>query len=109
MTREEAIKRLKEYAQYFYGIWHDEEEDTKAFDMAIEALSNNITETANDVIESADDVIDGDCDFWIDLKNKKLHIIKPKEEKEQPTIPMFKESEEAYKAWTGEEMGGDGE
>lgn len=25
------------------------------------------------------------------------------------TIPMFKESEEAYKAWTGEEMGGDGE
>jgi len=39
MTREEAIKRLKEYAQYSYGIWHDDEEDTKAFDMAIEALS----------------------------------------------------------------------
>ncbi len=39
MTREEAIKRLKEYAQYSYGIWHDNEEDAKAFDMAVEALS----------------------------------------------------------------------
>lgn len=38
MTREEAIRRLKEYAQYSYGIWHDDEEDTKAFDMAIETL-----------------------------------------------------------------------
>ena len=27
--------------------------------------------------------------------------------KEQPTIPMFAESAEAYKAWTGEEMGKD--
>lgn len=42
MTREDAIKRLKEYAQYAYGIWHNEEEDTKAFDMAIEALSQPI-------------------------------------------------------------------
>ncbi len=39
MTREEAIQRLKEYAQYSYGIWHNDEEDTKAFDVAIEALS----------------------------------------------------------------------
>lgn len=38
MTREEAIMLLKEYAQYSYGIWHNDEEDTKAFDMAIEAL-----------------------------------------------------------------------
>lgn len=38
MTREEAIKRLKEYAPFSYGIWHNDEEDTKAFDMAIEAL-----------------------------------------------------------------------
>ena len=38
MNREEAIRRLKEYAQYSYGIWHDYEEDAKAFDMAIEAL-----------------------------------------------------------------------
>ena len=38
MTREEAIKRLREYEQYAYGIWHNEEEDTKAFGMAIEAL-----------------------------------------------------------------------
>lgn len=46
MTREEAIKRLKEYAAYSYGIWHDEEEDTKAFDMAIEALSAERTSTS---------------------------------------------------------------
>ena len=39
MTREEAIKRLSEYAQYSYGIWHNDEEDTKAFEIAIEALS----------------------------------------------------------------------
>ena len=39
MTREEAIKRLKEYAQYSYGIWHNDEEDTEAFNMAIESLS----------------------------------------------------------------------
>ena len=38
MTREEAIKRLREYAQYSYGIWHNDEEDAKAFEMAIEAL-----------------------------------------------------------------------
>ena len=42
MTREEAIKRLKEYAQYSYGIWHNDEEDTKAFDMAIEALQTDL-------------------------------------------------------------------
>ena len=44
MTREEAIKRLREYAQYSYGIWHNDEEDTKAFDMAIEALQREEAE-----------------------------------------------------------------
>ena len=39
MTKEEAIKRLKEYAKYSYCIWHNDEEDIKAFDIAIEALS----------------------------------------------------------------------
>lgn len=38
MTREEAIKRLKEYSQYAYGIYHNEQKDEEAFDMAIEAL-----------------------------------------------------------------------
>lgn len=38
MNREEAIKRLVEYAQYSYGIWHNGEEDYKAFYMATEAL-----------------------------------------------------------------------
>lgn len=42
MTREEAIKRLKEYAKYSYGIWHNDEEDPKAFDMAIEVLQAEI-------------------------------------------------------------------
>lgn len=41
MTREDAIKRLREYAQYSYGIWHNDEEDAKAFDMAIEALQTD--------------------------------------------------------------------
>lgn len=38
MTREEAIKRLKEYAQYSYGVYHNGQNDEEAFDMAIEAL-----------------------------------------------------------------------
>ena len=38
MTREEAIKRLREYSQYAYGIYHNEQKDEEAFDMAIEAL-----------------------------------------------------------------------
>lgn len=40
MKREEAIKLLKEYAQYSYGIWHNCEKDTTAFDMAIRALED---------------------------------------------------------------------
>lgn len=43
MTREEAIKRLKEYAQYSYGIYHNGEEDEIAFDMAIKALEQEET------------------------------------------------------------------
>ena len=38
MTRKEAIKRLRIYAKYSYGIYHNGEEDGIAFDMAIEAL-----------------------------------------------------------------------
>lgn len=38
MTRAEAIKRLKEYSQYAYGIYHNEQKDEEAFNMAIEAL-----------------------------------------------------------------------
>lgn len=40
MTREEAIQRLKEYSQYAYGIYHNEQKDEEAFDMAIEALKD---------------------------------------------------------------------
>ena len=39
MTREEAIQRLKEYSQYAHGIYHNEQKDEEAFDMATEALS----------------------------------------------------------------------
>lgn len=38
MTREEAIKRLREYSQYAYGVYHNEQKDEEAFNMAIEAL-----------------------------------------------------------------------
>lgn len=55
MTRDEAIKRLKEYAQYSYGIWHNNEEDTKAFDMAIDALQ------AEPVVRCKD------CRWWDDM------------------------------------------
>lgn len=51
MTREEAIKRLMEYEAYAYGIWHNEEKDTKAFDMAIEALSAEAVDVAHDIPE----------------------------------------------------------
>lgn len=61
MTREDAIKRLKEYAQYSYGIWHNDEEDTKAFDMAIEALSKPIVDiTQRDLCA---DISCTDCPF----------------------------------------------
>ena len=62
MTKEEAIKILKEERWYMSRY---SEEYKEAYDMAIEALQEQTT----------------------------------------PTIPTFKESAEAYKAWTGEEMG----
>ena len=39
MTAEDAIKILKEYSYYAYGIFHNEQKDEEAYDMAIEALS----------------------------------------------------------------------
>ena len=42
MTREEAIKRLKEYSQYAYGIYHNGQKDEEAFDMAIESLQGDM-------------------------------------------------------------------
>ena len=47
MTREKAIKILKDYSQYSYGIYHNNEEDTQAFDMAIEALDRQKGEWAD--------------------------------------------------------------
>ena len=44
MTAEDAIKILKEYSQYAYGIFHNEQDDEEAFDMAIEALSADAVE-----------------------------------------------------------------
>ena len=61
MTREEAIKRLKEYAQYSYGIWHNDEEDTKAFDMAIEALQAEYIIPSGEVVFTIEVVLCKDC------------------------------------------------
>ena len=57
MTREEAIKRLKEYAQYSYGIYHNGEEDGIAFDIAIEALEQE------PIIHCKD------CKYWHEWEN----------------------------------------
>ena len=55
MTREEAIRVLRNIAFQFGSVMRVD--NITAIDMAIEALSNNITESTNDVIESDDDVI----------------------------------------------------
>lgn len=57
MTREQAIKRLKEYAQYSYGIYHNGEEDGIAFDMAIETLEQE------PIIHCKD------CKYWHEWEN----------------------------------------
>lgn len=68
----------------------------------IEKAKRSLIESTN--IETSEDEMKVIDDFlfrcwqmgWLD-----------KYDTEQPqTIPTFKESEEAYKAWTGEEMGG---
>ena len=63
MTREEAIKRLKEYAQYSYGIWHNDEEDTKAFDMAIEALQADAVQGYAEWLEKI--IVDAETLEWL--------------------------------------------
>lgn len=51
MTRKEAMFLLNNLRSVAEG------KEDEAIDMAIEALSNNITESLNDVVESQNDVI----------------------------------------------------
>lgn len=57
MTREEAIKILKAISVYECYPKSASEETKEAIDMAIEALSNNITESPNGAIKPSNDVI----------------------------------------------------
>lgn len=72
MTREEAIKVLRDYSQYSYGIWHNDEEDTKAFDMAIEALSadavSSYTEWLEKIIVDNEGANEWLCEDTLDLE-----------------------------------------
>ena len=58
MTREEAIKILKAIRVYECYPKSASEETKEALDMAIEALSNNITESPNEAIKRQNDAID---------------------------------------------------
>ena len=68
MTREEAIKILKAIRIYECYPKSASEETKEAIDMAIEALSNNITESPNEAIKRQNDAIDmvrcKDCRWW---------------------------------------------
>lgn len=79
MTREEAIERIV----FLKGVYSVDTET--ALDMAIEALqADTVSREVYDKRTQADEEI-------IDSYRKEFQ--------------MFAESEEAYKAWTGEEMG----
>lgn len=89
MTREEAImwiKTLQEDAIF---------EVNEALLLAIEALSAD-TVSREEAIQA--------IDKCRERKNKEIEQLR-EFYSQKPTIPMFKEAEEAYKAWTGEEMG----
>lgn len=104
MTSKEAIRVLEDNRPSV--IFEDKDaqkrmaELCKAIDMAIEALKANNVETDNIVRISV-----------ADRKKDKVILYDAFGENEYypkqatPTIPCFTESAEAYKAWTGEEMG----
>lgn len=68
MTREEAREILTHNWTRVDNPNYSESELDEAFFMAIEALSNNITESPNDVVESKNDVIEvvlcKDCKWY---------------------------------------------
>ena len=123
MTREEAIewlKTMKDTIELYNDLSKSYTFDKfpQAIDMAISALCDlskkmpNIPDEPSDLISRADaiDAVCGDC--TIERKDKcktdgycyevKNLMALPSAE---PSIPMFAESAEAYKEWTGEDIG----
>lgn len=115
MTREEAIlwMQILKHAQINWVGEQAEDEDLiarceeaeqEAFDMAIEALSE--VQKHEETFEWCHDCKEYDtenycCHRWSKVIRNTVEELK----EEPPTIPCFTESAEAYKAWTGEEMG----
>ena len=103
MTREEAIKIIDCYDIGFYDLSGEKIPADKladAFDMAIEALTVYDKLTCKTCADKTLCIMSAPDGQWKACKD-----YRPKAE--PPTIPMLAESAEAYKAWTGEEMGGD--
>ena len=92
MTREEAIERLNIHKSTSVFV----DSIAEAIDMAIEALQADVV--------SREEAIQA-IDRCRERKNKEIEQLR-EFYSQKPTIPMFAESEEAYKAWTGEEMSG---
>lgn len=129
MTREEAITYLNVIWNRYKAEYEIERETIDAYHMAIEALSDDaVSREVYDTIEpnkiycspqlahNVEVVVRcKDCK-WREHIGCALSIAddsdKPKDndfcsygERREATIPTFTESAEAYKAWTGEEMG----
>lgn len=111
MTKEEAIAYWKQRSEHIHN-WLEENEDVdcigeyvEAIDMAIEALQE--VQKHKETFEWCHDCKEYDtenycCHRW----SKVIRNVVEELKEEPPTIPCFTESAEAYKAWTGEEMGG---
>ena len=126
MTREEAIQALKDLADMNVRYGCDDKWIT-ALHMAIEALQE--VQKHEETFEWCHDCKEYDtenycCHRWsktirntVEELKAETHDIRWKETpnfigalpvfNDAPSIPTFAESAEAYKAWTGEEMGGD--
>lgn len=129
MTREEAIKLLEHISIAYtptdaYGDYDDPRPYEEAIDMAIEALQAEYEDyehaTLVDIKEPLKVLVVRckDCKNWreshsedeesycyIDGRTTDSTGYCSWAERKKPTIPMFKEAEDAYKEWTGEDIG----
>jgi len=112
MTREEAIlhiERIKLFLTSPKICWSKDDNKIVALDMAIEALKilgdDGIVNCCGCIHWKTDGGAMMMCELWDTPMGDFDYCSYGKREK--PTIPMFTESEEAYKAWTGEKMGKD--
>jgi hypothetical protein len=102
MTREEAIKLIDTHTVCFYN--EIDSPTLQALHLAIEALKE--VQKHEETFEWCHDCKEYDtenycCHRWSKVIRNTVEELK----EEPPTIPCFTESAEAYKAWTGEEMG----